>query len=148
MFEIPMWIIWLIASGTFFIIEIFTVSFIMLWPGIAAAIVFGLSFFIDSVSIQIAVFSVISILLIIFTKPLTKKIFKSNNIPTNSQAIIGKSGNVLKEINNLKGVGQVKVLGEVWSATSNDDTIIEENANVEVVSIDGVKLKVKVKKGE
>ena len=71
-----MWIIWLILCGVFLVIEIFTVSFLMLWPGIGAFLAFITSLFTDNFAIQIAVFVISSTLMIIFTKPLVKKLFK------------------------------------------------------------------------
>ena len=37
---LPMWALWLIASGVFFLGEIFTVSFLLFWPGIGAFLAF------------------------------------------------------------------------------------------------------------
>ncbi len=138
--SLPIWAIWLILSGIFFIVEIFTVSFMMFWPGVAAFIVSLLSLLNIPLAAQITIFSILSIVLIVFTKPLTKKIFKSNDTPTNIDSIIGKMGVVTKTINNIEGKGQVKVQGEIWSAISIDDSIIEEGTNIKVTSVDGVKL--------
>ena len=48
------------------------------------------------------------------------------------------------EINNELGVGQVNVSGSVWTARAADGAVIPKGANVEVESIEGVKLLVKV----
>ena len=39
-----MWVVWLILCGVFLLIEIFTVSFLMFWPGIGAFLAFITSF--------------------------------------------------------------------------------------------------------
>ena len=140
--SLPIWAIWLILCGIFFIIEIFTVTFMMFWPGVAAFIVALLSLLDIPVAAQITIFCVLSIVLIVFTKPLTKKLFKSNDVSTNIDSIIGKTGIVTKTINNIEGKGQVKVQGEIWTAISTNDEIIEEKTNIKVISVDGVKLKV------
>lgn len=144
MFLLPMWAIWLILCGIFFIVEIFTISFIYLWPGIGAflaLIVTALGF---DFKVQVSVFAISSILLIFFTKPLVKKFFKVNDTAMmNNKSVIGKNGIVLKTVNNLEGSGQVKVSGEIWSAMSTDDEIIEEGVTIVVNSINGVKLSVK-----
>ena len=140
--SLPIWAFWLILCGIFFIIEIFTVTFMMFWPGIAAFIVALLSLLDIPLAAQITIFCVLSIVLIVFTKPLTKKLFKSNNVSTNIDSVIGKTGIVTKTINNIEGKGQVKVQGEIWTAVSTNDEVIEEKANIKVISIDGVKLKV------
>ncbi len=145
MFSLPMWIIWLILCGFFFIIEILTISFLMFWPGVAAFVAFVLATLNVPTEIQITVFSLVSIILILLTKPLTKKLFKTKDTSnsTNARSVIGKHGIVLKSIDNLNCKGQVKVAGEIWSAISSTDEILPVDANIEVESIYGVKVKVK-----
>ncbi|MDF2865654.1 MAG: NfeD-like C-terminal, partner-binding [Clostridia bacterium] len=143
MFSLPMWITWLILCGFFFLIEIFTIAFLMFWPGVAAFVAFILAILNVPTQIQITVFAILSILLILLTKPLTNKLFKTKDTPTNARSIIGKNGIVLKTIDNLNCKGQVKVAGEIWSAASSTDEIIPVDTSVVVESIDGVKIKVK-----
>lgn len=140
-----MWLIWLILCGIFLIIEIFTTTFLMFWPGIGAFFAFLTSLVTDNQVIQIAVFTITSILMIIFMKPLVKKFFKNtDDTAMNSNSLIGKTGIVIKEINTLEGKGQVKVNGELWSAfTEDENAIINEGEKVTVESITGVRLKVK-----
>ncbi len=140
---IPVWAIWLILCGIFLIIEIYTVSFLMFWPGIGAFLAFITNILGFSFPIQLGVFVISTALMLIFMKPLVAKLFKTKDVPMNNNAIIGKQATVIKEIDNLNLKGQVKVNGELWSAISDDDGIIKENETVEVLAIDGVKLKVK-----
>ena len=81
----------------------------------------------------------------IFMKPLAQKLFKSNedDMILSKDSLIGKTGVVIKEINNLNSTGQVKVAGELWTAFSSDDEVIEENSTVIVEDIESIKLKVK-----
>ena len=140
---LPVWSIWLILCGLFLIIEIFTVSFLMFWPGIGAFLAFITNIIGFSFPVQLGVFVISTALMIIFMKPLVTKLFKTKDVPMNNNAVIGKQATVVKEIDNVNLKGQVKVNGELWSAISDDDSIINENATVEVLAIDGVKLKVK-----
>ena len=140
---LPIWAIWLILCGIFLLIEIFTVSFLMFWPGIGAFFAFIANILGFSFPVQLGVFAISTALMIIFMKPLVKKIFRTKDVPMNNNAMIGKQAIVIKQIDNLNSKGQVKVNGELWSALSVDDSIIEENSTVEIVCIDGVKLKVK-----
>lgn len=143
---LPMWTIWLIASGLFFLGEIFTVSFLLFWPGIGAFLAFLTSLIVpENIGAQVAVFGISSVLLIFFTKPLVKKLFKSNDDTTmNNSAIIGKKGIVIKPINEDNPVGQVKVNGELWSAIKSDKVkSINAGESVIVEKIDGVKLLVR-----
>lgn len=68
-----MWLIWLIASGIFFISEIATVGFLIFWLGIGSLFAMIVSFFTDNIVIQIAVFVFSSVILILSTKPLVSK---------------------------------------------------------------------------
>ena len=85
-----MWLVWLIIAGVLFVGEILTSGFLLLWFAIAAVIAMLVSFITTNLFIQVLVFVVISILLLIFTRPLLTKYVKSNNTITNSNAIIGK----------------------------------------------------------
>ena len=138
-----MWQWWLIASGVFFIGEIITVGFLLFWFGIASLISMVVSFFTSNIIIQMVIFLISSVILIFATKPFVKKFMNKNNIATNAYSLIGKTGLVIQEINNLKGIGQIKVGGEVWTAQSEDNSIIPINTEIELTKIDGVKAIVK-----
>lgn len=138
-----MWVVWLILCGVFLLIEIFTVSFLMFWPGIGAFLAFITSLITDNEVIQIAVFVISTTLMIIFMKPLVKKFFKNNdNTKMNNSSLIGKTGMVVKDIDTINSIGQVKVNGELWSAFTEDENI-KSGSTVSVLAIEGVKLKVK-----
>ena len=138
-----MWVVWLILCGVFLLIEIFTVSFLMFWPGIGAFLAFITSLITDNEVIQIAVFVISTTLMIIFMKPLVKKFFKNNdNTKMNNSSLIGKTGIVVKDIDTINSIGQVKVNGELWSAFTEDENI-KSGSKFSVLAIDGVKIKVK-----
>ena len=138
-----MWVVWLILCGVFLLIEIFTVPFLMFWPGIGAFLAFITSLITDNEVIQIAVFVISTTLMIIFMKPLVKKFFKNNdNTKMNNSSLIGKTGIVVKDIDTINSIGQVKVNGELWSAFTEDENI-KSGSTVSVLAIEGVKLKVK-----
>ena len=142
-----MWLLWLIVAGFFFILEIATAGFLVCWLGVGALLAMFLSFFVDNIILQVIVFAISSILLIVLTKPLVKKFIDKKTIPTNIDSIIGKEGIVIETIDSVKGVGQVKLGGEVWSAKSFvDSAIIEKDTKVTVKEINGVKLVVEESK--
>ena len=138
-----MWQMWLIASGVFFIIEIFTVGFLIFWLGIGAFFAMLISFLTNNIIIQTTVFVISSGLLIFATKPLVNKITKKEVIPTNVYSIVGKKGIVVEDIDWSTGTGQIKSEGEVWSAKTNEQINIPKGTEVEIESIDGVKVIVK-----
>lgn len=145
-----MWLLWLIVAGFFFILEIATTGFLVCWLGAGAVLAMVLSFFVDNIILQVIVFAISSIVLIVLTKPLVNKFIDKKTIPTNIDSIIGKEGIVIETIDSIKGVGQVKLGAEIWSAKSfTDNCIIEKDTKVIVKEINGVKLVVeKVEKLE
>ena len=139
-----MWVFWLIAAGVFFIIEMATIGFLVFWFGIGALLAMATSFITDNILIQALVFIITSTLLLNFTKPLVDKFIKiPKEVKNKKYSNKKKKGIVISKINNIEGVGQIKIDGEVWSAKSATDEDIPENTEVEIVEIDGVKAVVK-----
>lgn len=134
-----MWQIWLIIAILFFILEMMGPGFLLFWFGVGALITTVVSIFVDNVIIQIGVFAISSTLLLFCTKPFVKKVTQNKTVLTNAYSIIGKNGIVTKEINTLKGSGQIKINEEIWSAKSSTNDIIPEGTTVTVLQIDGVK---------
>ena len=135
-----MWQIWLIASGIFFVIEIFTIGFFVFWLGVGALIAMIFSFFISNIIAQMSIFVFTSALLIFATRPLANKLLNSSNVSTNVYSLVGKTAIVVEEINYSTGKGQVKIDGEVWSAKTNNNLTIPKDSEVKILKIDGVKL--------
>ena len=131
---------WLILCGLFLVAEIFTVGFLLFFPGMGAFFAFLAGLLGANFTVQCIIFFVSSALMILFIRPLVTKLFKTKDVAMNSNAIIGKNGIVLKEIKGTDQVGQVKVAGEVWSAIASDDSKLEKDSKITVLAIDGVKL--------
>ena len=98
------------------------------------------SFITDNIVIQTVIFVITSSILIPLTKPLADKFTGNKSVSTNSYSLIGKHGIVLSNINPIESTGLVKVNGETWSAKSENGETIAKDTEIEVLSIDGVKL--------
>lgn len=139
-----MWQFWIILAGIFFIIEMATIGFLVFWFGIGALIAMVVSLFTSSIAIQTTVFVLSSTILLFFTRPFVNKFTKKDDeVQTNVYSIIGKRGIVTKDIDPIRGKGQIRVGTEVWSAKSFDDRTIEKGIEVEILEVDGVKAVVK-----
>ncbi|MBO4283082.1 MAG: NfeD family protein [Clostridia bacterium] len=58
-----------------------------------------------------------------------------------AEDLIGETGTVIEQIDNLAGCGLVLVNGEEWAARSVEyDGILDEGAQVSVVAVEGVRL--------
>lgn len=135
--------VWLLLCALCLIAEIFTISFLLFFPGVGAFLAFLTSLVTDSFGIQLAVFILSTMLMIIFIRPLISKLFKSKELKTNSNSLIGKTGLVLRDIEGTNIVGQVKVAGEIWSAVCDEKSSIKKDSKIIVEAIEGVKLIVK-----
>ena len=136
--------IWLIIAGIFFIGEIMTVGFLLFWFGFGSLVAMIVSFFTSNIIIQTSVFLVVSVLLLLITKPFVKKfVDKKPTVITNAYNIIGKKAIVLEDIDPIQSKGLVKIGTETWSAESEADEKISKDTEVEVTAIKGVKAVVK-----
>lgn len=134
---------WFIAFVILLLIELVTVNLVTIWFAIGAVAAIITTIFTDSILIQSIVFVVVSVIALLITKPLIKKVKKFEIEPTNSDRVIGKVGEVTKKIGRNK-YGEVKVYGNTWTASSKQ--VINVGERVKVLSIDGVKLVVEKEK--
>lgn len=141
-----MGIFWLILLVILIIIELMTMALTTVWfagGALVAAIVAGFG---GSVGLQLIVFVLVSLILLIFTRPVAVKYFNKDHTRTNSESLVGKQAIVISEIDNIEGIGQATVGGQEWTARSVDDAVkLPVGAVVYIRAIDGVKLIVEEK---
>ena len=136
--------IWLGLVVVFIIFEVCTTSLTTIWFAGGAMLSFILALLKAPLWTQITAFVVVSVLLLIFTRPLVEKVLKVGTSKTNIDSLIGQKAKVLVEINNDKDMGFAVVNGQEWTARAEDGSeIIPEDVIVEIVAISGVKLIVK-----
>ncbi len=133
---------WIAAIIILTIAEILSINLTTIWYVVSAIVALILSFFVDNFIIQFGVFAVLGTILLITTKPLLTRLLKVDEVKTNLDRVIGMEGIVTESITKFE-IGEVKVDGKKWSAISDND--IEEGSTIVVLSIDGVKLKVRKK---
>lgn len=139
-------IYWLAIFVILLIIEIVTMGLTTIWfaGGALAAMAAGLIGF--GTGIQILVFLVVSILLLVLTRPIAVKYFNQERQKTNAESLIGQQALVLEDIDTLQSAGLVEVRGQEWSAkTDKPDGRIAKNKVVVIEGIQGVKLIVREK---
>ena len=121
------------------VFEVLTPGLVAIWFMPAALVSMILAFFGVTVWVQIPVFLILSILCILFARPLINRRCKAH--ATNIDAIIGEKAIVIENSENIAGAGQVKVRGQYWSArTVDDDVTYAVGDIVTVVAVEGVKL--------
>lgn len=135
-----MWlIIWLSIASILVIIEIATLGLTTIWFAGGALVAALATHLGANWLVQIIVFAVVSLVLLVFTRPIAQKHLFKNNEKTNVDSLVGASANVIETINNKKQEGRIMLNGLEWSARSKDDELIEEGTEVFVESIQGVK---------
>lgn len=132
---------WLIIFVILLVIEIFTMGLTTIWfaGGAIAALITGLAGF--GTMTQFVVFAIVSIFLILVTRPIAMKYFNKERQKTNAESLIGQQALVLEDVNTLHAQGRVEVNGQEWSAkTDESDGHIAKNTVVVIDGIQGVKL--------
>lgn len=132
--------IWLAVVILLVIVEISTVNLTTIWFVVSGLVSLIMSIYMDNFQTEFAVFVILGLVLLITTRPMLLKMMHNNRVATNLDRIIGMKGVVLKDIPK-NSLGEVKVDGKIWFAYS--DEILDLNERVEVLEIDGTKLKVK-----
>lgn len=140
-----MWLIWLIISIFFLLVEWMTVELISIWFTGASLIAMIAALINLDLGWQIAVFCVASILLIIFTRPVVARYLKRNESRTNVDSLIGEVATVTKDILPDER-GEVRVKSQYWLAVSANNEKIESGSKVSILAIEGAKLIVKIYK--
>ena len=140
-----MLITWVMLFIILIIIEILTINLVTVWFAIGALVTSISCMFIDSVLIQVIIFLLVSILSLIATRPLIKKLRINQVTPTNLDRVIGLTAIVTEKI-EPQNPGEVKVEGKRWTAISSKK--IEKGKKVKILAIEGVKLKVQELKEE
>lgn len=137
-------IVWLVLLVVLLAIEAVTLGLTTIWFAGGALVAFVLALAGAGLFIQIAVFCVISVILLIFTRPVAAGWLNHGRVRTNAQSLIGETAVVTEEIDNLANSGQVQVRGQYWmERTEQENTRILKNTRVKIQSISGVKLIVK-----
>jgi membrane protein implicated in regulation of membrane protease activity len=136
-------VFWLALFSVLAVIEAATLGLVTVWFAIGALFGFfgalaGLSFL-----WQVVLFLAAATVLLIYTRPLALKHLNARTQRTNADRLLGEKGVVIEGIEAVGGKGQVRVLGQVWSARALDGKPIAVAAPIEVCEISGVKLIVK-----
>lgn len=141
-------LIWILIAVIFAVIEGFTMGLTTIWftvGGVGACIIALLG---GPLLLQIAVFLIVSIILLYFTRPLAEKRLKIGHEKNNIDQIIGQTGLVTEDIEPYH-TGQVKLNGMVWTAIAKDkNETLSKGELIKIIKIEGVKLIVERVKGE
>lgn len=133
-------IFWIIVLVAAILAEAASAALISIWfaaGAVAALIAAALG---ASWILQLTLFVVFSAILLIFTRPLVKKLFPKKFIPTNSDSYAGKTAVVIEDINLERGLGRVRFNGVDWIAVTETEQLIPKDSVVRIKEVRGAKL--------
>ncbi len=135
---------WLILLAVLLVIEIATLGLTTIWFAGGALVATIVSLLGVSIPVQIGLFLVVSIVLLIFTRPFAVRYINDHRSKTNYEGIIGKVVRITETVNNFQQTGIAVVSGQEWTARAEDDNVVlEPGDKAMVVNIVGVKLIIK-----
>ncbi|MBR5485193.1 MAG: NfeD family protein [Oscillospiraceae bacterium] len=131
---------WLAAAVILGAAEAATVSLVAIWFAAGAVVAILPALLGASVWTQLAVFVLVSVCMLILTRPLVKNRLNNRTVKTNADSSIGKTAVVISDIDPLTGTGRVSLSGLDWAAKSCDNEPLKKGEKVVVKEIQGVTL--------
>ena len=147
--NILIWL-WLGAIVLFGVAEVATEGMVSIWfvAGSLAALAACMSGWslggLTPEATQVLVFAVVSAAALALTRPLVRRFMVRPSIPTNLDRVLGMAAKVTEAVDNERASGAVYVDGKIWTARSDDGSVIPAGTQVKVQKIEGVKLLVHI----
>ena len=141
--DLPVWL-WLIALVIFGVVEAATAGLVCIWFAMGAMAALLAALLGTGVVEQVVVFAVVSAVALAATRPLVRRMTAGKAVATNADRVLGAAAKVTETIDNENSTGAVYVDGKTWTARSADGSVIPAGEQVEVISMEGVKLFVKL----
>lgn len=124
-------VFWAISTAIFGILEIIIPGIVTIWLALASLILTILTLFFTNVSIEFLIFSILSMVFIIFTRPVLQKYMEKNKIDFDSK-FIGQEVEIDKilDIRNNKKIYEVKFKGTFWTGVSEEVFSLGEKVKI------------------
>lgn len=138
-FSQNLWQVWAIIAVVSLILELFSGDFFIMCFAIGAAVSLLCALCGLSLTAQIIIFSVASVLSVLFVRPVALKYFHRNDPQraSNADALLGREGRVSQTI-VAGGDGRVAIDGDDWKAVSADGSDIAQGTPVRVVGRESI----------
>lgn len=138
--------IWIIIAILLFIIEVFAPTFLAISLAIGCLASGIVAYFGFDIKIQLIAFSFGTLISFFGVRPFMLKYFHKNsdNVKTNTDALVGRIGRVINTIDNSKNQGRVMIDGDNWRAEAENNEIITEGEQIEVIKVNSTILIVKL----
>lgn len=133
---------WVAITVICVVVETMTLALTTIWFGISAFVMVFLAFMPIPFAIQLFIFVVLSLILLIFTRPLVQKKLSQKKITTNYERVIGQIAVVTKKITAIDK-GAIKINGIEWTAAVRENITLEKGSKCVIEEIAGVTAYVK-----
>ena len=136
--------VWLALVILLIIAECATVGLVSIWFAGGSLVAMFLAMAGAKPVWQVVAFLVVSLLLLILTRPIAMKHFNKKKTKTNYQSVIGSVVRITETVDNFNQTGVAFADGKEWTVRATEDgVIIKAGEAAEVVAVEGVKLIVK-----
>ncbi len=132
-------LIWIVVGLGLLIVELFTMTFFLMWVAIAAFLAAAAVFIYPAAWVPWVVFCTSAVVLLLATRPLARSIHGRATVASNVDALIGASGVVLQPVDNEQNTGRVRVGSDEWRARSCG-VMIGASEYVRVLAVEGTTL--------
>lgn len=137
--QIIMISIWVVVLLITLLLEFESQQLVTIWFSVGSILALILAAFNVHYIWQIASFVVLSTVLVLATRPLSRRFMRREIVATNIDSIIGKQGTIITDV-SLDVRGEVKVEGRIWVAFVTTNIRIEKGIKVVVMDVEGNKL--------
>jgi len=135
--------VWAILALVFIIAEIFTAGFFIICFGIGAVAAAIVAFLGMNTIWQMAIFVIVSAVTVMLSRPIATRISGASENSVGIDRVLHKEAIVIHAIDPMLAQGRVRVAREEWLAESVEEKPIAVGEKVEVVAIEGTRLKVR-----
>ena len=133
------WMLWLAVGIVFLIVELLTTALVSIWFVPSAIITCLLSFVVDSLLLQTAIFVVLSaVFMVVCRKIYNKHIKKPVDEIDQNEKLLGKTATVTEDTNTI--TGRILVGDVYWRAVSESNEIIPKGETVKIKDVKGTTL--------
>ena len=131
---------WFALLVIFVVAEAVTVNMVSAWFAVGSLASLITALLGGKLWLQVVVFLVVSAAALALLRPIAKKYFNPKLTRTNVDAMVGKTCLCVTAIDNLEGVGQVKIGDVEWTARSTTGEAIPAGTEVKIDRVEGVKV--------
>lgn len=135
------WWVWLVVALLALILEILLPGFIIGCFAVGATVAAIVAAFGGGVNAQLLTFALVTIAVLVFIRPFALKYLfkdKKQRITTNHDALPGRIGRVMSDIDNDAMKGEVRVDGDIFMARSFSGEPIKKDTDVKIEKIDSI----------